>query len=480
MKVLSLFDGISCARLALQKSGIQVERYYASEIDKYAISITQRNWPETIQVGDITKLKYENGILKTEQAHWFHASGMLEIDLIIGGSPCQDLSISKSNREGLAGKRSSLFFDFVRLIKEIKPKYFVLENVASMPKTAKEVMSAQLWNIEPVMINASLVSAQNRKRLFWVGKLIGDEYKAVTIPLPEDRGIALKDILEEDVAEKYFLSEKVLSRLKLRNPSLIPNIDSTIKVGQIGGGGQGERVYSIEGKSSNLNANGGGLGAKTGLYFVGGISGRDRKKDGKDLSANYPEGNRVYSDEGKAASLTAASKGNAGGYTGLYLVGKEVKGVASRTFPRYKQEGVERHKQIEVRDDEKANSLTTIQTDSMVGIYDYYNDKIKEDGKAKTLGTNPQCLTSIASQLILGQSKIRKLTPMECERLQGVTDTYSAFGIKDEKEVVISDSQRYKVLGNAFNCDVVAHILSSLDIPKVEEEKITQGVLPFE
>jgi DNA-cytosine methyltransferase len=133
IKVLSLFDGISIAQQAFKELNIPVEKYYASEIDKYAISITQHNFPNTIQRGSIVNLTY--------------AGNYPKFDLIIGGSPCQDLSIAKKNREGLKGSRSGLFYEFVRLIKEVKPKYFVLENVASMPKEAKIIITRELFNL---------------------------------------------------------------------------------------------------------------------------------------------------------------------------------------------------------------------------------------------------------------------------------------------------------------------------------------------
>lgn len=160
MNVLSLFDGISCARMALEKAGVKVGAYYASEVDKYAIEISHKNWPSISQIGDVKKFCPED-----LEEFWYS-----DIDLLIGGSPCQDLSIA-GKRAGLNGKRSGLFYEYVRILKEIKPKYFILENVNSMPKEAKQIITEELFGIEPVMIDASLVSAQIRKRLFWVGKL---------------------------------------------------------------------------------------------------------------------------------------------------------------------------------------------------------------------------------------------------------------------------------------------------------------------
>lgn len=171
MNVLSLFDGISVARHAL---GDRVGKYYASEVDGKAIEIARKNFPDTIHVGDVREVK---------------AGSLPKIDLLIGGSPCQDLSISKRDRKGLDGERSGLFWEYVRILREVKPTYFVLENVASMPKGAKQTITEEL-GVEPVMINASLVSAQSRKRFFWTNIPVEG--------LPTDRGILLKDILEPD------------------------------------------------------------------------------------------------------------------------------------------------------------------------------------------------------------------------------------------------------------------------------------------
>lgn len=201
MKILSLFDGVSIAQQALKESGIKIDAYYASEIDRYAISVAKHNHPEMIHVGSVVGLDSKQ---------------FTDIDLLIGGSPCQDLSIAKKDRKGLDGSRSGLFYEYVRILNEVKPKYFILENVNSMPKEAKETITKELFGIEPIMINAALVSAQNRKRLFWVGKLVGDTYVKVEISQPQDKGILLKDILEEEVDEKYILNEKNIKRFRRR------------------------------------------------------------------------------------------------------------------------------------------------------------------------------------------------------------------------------------------------------------------------
>ena len=190
IKVLSLFDGISCGQVALERAGIPVEVYYASEIDKYAIQITQKNYPNTIQLGDINNIDFTQFIGK--------------IDLIMGGSPCQDLSIA-GKRKGLSGERSGLFYKFVEAIEVIKPKYFLLENNVGMPKEAYEEIS-RLLGCYPIEINSALVSAQTRKRYYWTN--IGPQnfslfgFPTCAIPQPENKGILLKDILESGIATK--------------------------------------------------------------------------------------------------------------------------------------------------------------------------------------------------------------------------------------------------------------------------------------
>lgn len=224
MNVLSLFDGISCARVALDRAGIQVKSYTASEIDKNAINISNKNYPDTVRLGSVVDLSVEG-----------------EIDLLIGGSPCQDLSIAKKDRKGLEGNRSGLFWQYVRIMKECKPKWFVLENVASMPKADRDIITREM-GVEPVLFNASLVSAQSRKRLFWTN---------IKFELPEDKGILLKHILQPDVDEKFYIKKEMKA-----------NGNTTGKIGyigegeQYGQGGQAHRVYSTEGKTPTLSSGG--------------------------------------------------------------------------------------------------------------------------------------------------------------------------------------------------------------------------------
>ena len=306
MNVLSLFDGISCARVALDRAGIEVNAYMSSEIDKNAIKVSEKNYPEIIRVGSVVGLEVEG-----------------QVDLLIGGSPCTDLSIAKKDRKGLEGNQSSLFWEYVRIKKECNPQWFVLENVASMPKADRDIITKEM-GVEPVMFNASLVSAQCRKRLFWTN---------IPFDLPEDRGILLKDILQPDgeVDERmvmkgkaYCLTASYSHQTPTENGiknSIERKHRTMVKVGHVEPNVQGNRVYSTDGKSTSLSADGGGL---------------------------------------------------AGGTT-----------------------------------------------------------------------------------LIKEEARIRKLTPIECERLQGLPDNYTEG---------IAMTNRYKCLGNAFNVDVVAHILGRIKL----------------
>lgn len=172
MKVLSLFDGICCGYLALKRAGIKIDSYDAYEIDKNAIKATQINFPDVVQHGDVTKenfIKYKN-----------------QIDILIGGSPCQGFSFS-GKMLNFSDPRSKLFFEYVRALDEVCPKYFLLENVV-MKKEYEDVITSYL-GVKPIEINSSLVSAQNRRRLYWTN--------IPNVTLPEDKNIALEDILED-------------------------------------------------------------------------------------------------------------------------------------------------------------------------------------------------------------------------------------------------------------------------------------------
>ena len=191
MNVLSLFDGMSCGQIALERAGIKVNKYFASEIDKYSVQVTQQNYPNTIQLGDINNIKY---------------SGNHKIDLLIGGSPCQSFSVA-GDGSGFDGK-SKLFWEFIRVLKEVNPTYFLLENV-KMKKEWEDVITKAI-GVKPIEINSELVSAQRRKRLYWTNIL--------NINQPIDKKIVLSDILQESYNKKFDLSEKAIDYMsRLRN-----------------------------------------------------------------------------------------------------------------------------------------------------------------------------------------------------------------------------------------------------------------------
>ena len=243
MRVLSLFDGMSCGRIALDKAGIKVTKYYASEVDKYAIEIAKKNYPDTVHVGDVRQVQ---------------AADIGEIDLLIGGSPCQGFSFA-GHQLNFDDPRSQLFWEYVRLLKELKPKYFLLENVR-MKQQSMDVITEAL-GVEPIAINSNLVSAQNRYRLYWTN-----------IPmdgLPDDKGIKLKDILEGGVVDRdkahcldanYFKGGNLKQYFEKHRRQLVFSADGLCHVGDadLSGNESVKRVYHASGKAPTLTTMGGG------------------------------------------------------------------------------------------------------------------------------------------------------------------------------------------------------------------------------
>lgn len=203
INVLSLFDGMSCGQIALERAGIKVNKYYASEIKPHAIEVTQHNYPNTIQLGDVTKL---------------NAKDLPKIDLLIGGSPCQDFSSANKQKLGLDGEKSGLFYEYLRLLKELNPKYFLLENVA-MDDFSYQTIS-HLVGTFPVDINSSLVSGQLRQRTYWTN--IGDFYTDLfgmrhsIIQPPKDKKIFFQDILDDGYTDR--VKSRCLLESESRNP----------------------------------------------------------------------------------------------------------------------------------------------------------------------------------------------------------------------------------------------------------------------
>lgn len=181
INVLSLFDGMSCGQIALNKLGVKYDKYYASEIDKWAIEITKKNYPDTIHLGDVRNVRGED---------------LPKIDLLFGGSPCQSFS-NAGNQTGFDGS-SGIFWEYVRVLREVKPKYFMLENV-KMKKEWQAIITDILC-VEPILINSNIFSAQNRQRLYWTNIPMD--------PLPDDKEIYIEDILETGFDKKYWLPEK--------------------------------------------------------------------------------------------------------------------------------------------------------------------------------------------------------------------------------------------------------------------------------
>jgi DNA (cytosine-5)-methyltransferase 3A len=327
MNILSLFDGMSCSQIALNRAGISYENYFSSEIDKYAIKITQKNYPKTIQLGDVTNIK---------------GSDLPKIELLIGGSPCQGFSFA-GDMLNFDDDRSKLFFEFVRLLKECKPKYFLLENVRMI--TESENVISKFLGVKPIKLNSSLVSAQNRVRNYWTNigpkqvDMFGN-YSNSLIPQPKDKGLVLADIIESEIPSNTRCGK--IKRLFNTNPS------------QLGLGGY---VYGIGGKSPTLTINKGD-GIK---IFKSCRQVAEADINGHDLIK------RVYYIGGKSPTLNSGQGGN-----------REPKIIVSR-------------------------------------------------------------------------ENWRKLTPLECERLQTVPDNYTEG---------VSNAQRYKMLGNGFTVDIIVHILN--------------------
>lgn len=285
INVLSLFDGMSCGQIALERAGIKVNKYFASEIDKYAIQVTMANYPSTIQLGSVLDVK---------------SNGLPKIYLMYGGSPCQDLSSSNvwTEQKGLEGKKSSLFWEFVRLLKEVKPTYFLLENVGSAKNSDIEIIDREL-GVKGIKFNSKLVLPQNRNRVYWTN---------IPFEMPKNEmTLTMQDLLETNVDDKYYITQKMYDCI----------ISPATKGWQSG-------------------------------------------KMDIDLKIARP--------------LTATM-----------------------------------HK------------MHRADTDNYI--------------------------TGIAPQ---GKTNVRRLTPIECERLQGVKDNYTNY---------VSDTQRYRMLGNGWTVDIIAHIL---------------------
>jgi len=354
MNVLSLFDGMSCGQIALNRAGIKYDAYFASEVDKYAIKVAQANYPDTVQIGDVTQVDHTR----------LPFGG---IDLLMGGSPCQGFSFA-GKQLNFDDPRSKLFFEFVRLKDELKPKYFLMENVP-MKQESQDIISEYL-GVKPVMINSSLFSAQNRKRLYWTNIPFD------TMPTA-DKCIVLQDILEEDGIANEAMTNKLG-----KSHCITARYNGAVWWNSIQ---RKQRTMVQVGEADTIN-------------------GHDILK-------------RIYSPSGKAPTLNTMGGGN-----------REPKVAIGRIVNRRLDEhGVRKDgqldlpftKQLEVSDTGKSNCLTTFTKDNV----------------------------------LVNGMQWRKLTPLECERLQTVPDNYTNH---------VSNSQRYKMLGNGWTVDVISHIMKGL------------------
>ena len=430
MNVLSLFDGMSCGMIALDRLGIKVDNYYASEIDKYAIQVSQANYPDIIHVGDITKLDL---------------STLPKIDLVMGGSPCQGFSFA-GKQLAFDDPRSMLFFEFVKCVKELNPKYFLLENVR-MKKEYLDIIS-EYMGVEPIFINSSLVSAQSRQRYYWTN--------IPGIEQPEERGIVLRDILEEQA--NTYLTDKAVAYMNRNSPKwsngksrkdiyikhesqkgmcLTANMHKGVPYGVIAidkpKHKEQDHLKQFKIKDETVSKyvpNEGGdfcdpynkkmiKGDKSTTLRTNSSNGNTWIKQTSDKPQHIGTAvdvnghdilKRVYSPDGKSPTLNTCGGGNT-----------HAKVVCGAWRGRYNQDGSTSQK-LELRKDNKTNTITTVQKDNVLTKDEVY---------------------------------WRKLTPLECMRLQTVQDDYL---------MPVSNTQKYKLLGNGWTIEVIAHILQNMDL----------------
>lgn len=423
MNVLSLFDGMSCGQQALNRAGFKIDKYFASEIDKHAITVTMANYPETIQLGSVVDV---NGY------------DLPKIDLLIGGSPCQSFSFA-GKKKGMTTKdeqqiltlehylelknegfefegQSYLFWEYMRLLTEVRTKnpnvFFLLENVL-MTENWERVLTGAI-GVHPIEINSARVSAQNRRRLYWTNiglqpaGLFGDLESI--IQQPKDKGILLKDILQDNPNAKYYLSDKAIDFYKKNNKK---NIES----------GNGYRFEPTEGnrKSKVLKTT---YDMDANYIFCEPIS---EKYYLSDKMLEYYEKNNEKNKAENLGYMFEPTEGNKKSFTITTKEGKL----------------------------EYNNFIICHSGQSEVVEMDFRHDegfRIHEDGKTGTLRARARNDES-CGQLTQVNKRIRRLTPVECERLQTVPDNYTNH---------VSDTQRYRMLGNGWTVDVIAHIFNYL------------------
>ena len=434
INVLSLFDGMSCGQIALERLGIKVDKYYASEIDPYAISVTQYNYPDTIQLGDIREIKGKD---------------LPSIDLIIGGSPCQGFSFSQRNRLNFDDPRSKLFFEYVRVLnecREINPNiYFLLENVR-MSNKSKDVITKYM-GVEPININSALVSAQSRNRLYWTN--------IPNVKQPQDRRIMLKDILEDNAAaDKYYLKQN--QKDHVLDPTRLKKKYTAI---------DGDKALTLIGSYPRLNGTHVTVDDK---YYL--------SEKMKDYIMADKYNNKGEIDTDKAKCLTASyhkmQRSNMASYVSTEHQPLDKTNIRKLT-------PVECERLQTVKDNYTAYGFQiskSVKPSVAKNIMEQFKEIVKSDKdfyqmKADSgwqdnkiaLKKTPSLRSGNSSTYVLDNNDtFRKVTVTEAERLQTINDNLTAKGIVDGKVVKISDTQRYKMIGNGWTVEVIVEILKNI------------------
>lgn len=517
MRILSLFDGMCCGNLAMQSAGITVDRYVAFEIDKYAVETSSHNFPMIEHRGDVF------------QADFTEYSGF---DFLVGGSPCTYWSIAqKNNRETEAsGMGWELFSQYVRALHEAQPMWFIYENNKTMSNAIRESIT-QTFGFEPICINSALVSAQNRQRLYWVGRRNPNgTYSRVKVDQPEDRGILLKDVLDRVGAKD--LTEREMAYMVRQTSGMRNHFDFGYIQDATKDKGACVTANISEGVPYNVCCEPVVLTDREKARCVLSSAGRTTTREYFDKNqgtmAYEPVRVPEYGDEDKARPLGANYSNNCGGFEHrMFSKNRNKQQVDMIAEPigigyRGRMEDSKWVKRYESNEEPKANALTTCQYDSMVsepvrigtyprsdgvlldhqqsriysidaksttinangggwgaktGLYAFpveYEGEVPvkavsgSDGKTYTVyAVNDGQITIKDKQypikLADGYYIIRKLTVSECKRLQTVPDWY---------EFPVSDTQAYKMLGNGWTVEVIAHLIKSTQADELEEEQL--------
>lgn len=486
MKIVSLFDGMACGMLAMLGANVNVDEYYAYEIDKYAVQTATHNFPNIIECGDVFKADFTQ---------------YKDVDFIVGGSPCTYWSIAqKNNRETEAsGLGWELFSQYVRALKEIKPRFFIYENNKSMSKAIRESIT-EAFGFDAICINSALVSAQNRQRLYWVGKRNEDgTYSKVDVQQPEDRGILLRDILDGamdltskdkawtltasyDGAVAWNTIERsqrnmAVEPVDISNQPMPVNTTPDEKSQTIKAQYQQTSVANICKYTSTYGATGVAEVVADSPKQVGAMP-----RPNGELSTS--QGFRIYDVNAKAVTLKG-NAGGAGGKTGLYAMPVyeftelNIRNNAHIAINENAIRGVQDKNNASCAEnfyeftDRKANTLTTAHVPKVVDDFNKYSAYAEpcewddngtptkaissSDGKTYTVYSVSNGIIVIKGKeypikLKDGYYIIRKLSVNECKRLQTVPEWY---------EFPVSNAQAYKMLGNGWTVEVIIHLIKS-------------------